>query len=362
MAITQLHQQRLQDQTNTGSMYRQAIINGNFDIWQRGTTATNPTNATFPTADRYLLNIVNTGTLPTTIIHSRQSITPGFVQPSRYFHRVNVNGAGSGFGVSDYYAPLRQKIEHGTMALCGASKQVTVSFWARSDISGKKLAINLYQDYGTGGSPSSTEVITGQTWTLTSSFAKYTATFTTNTLVGKTFGTGNNDNLSLQFYIMWGTNIAPTLGTVGAETFVGSGNVDITQIQLCSGSEALPFEPKSYNQELIDCQRYCFVPAANAQNLLPGSGMAFSTTAAGIVMPLPVQMRGAIAVAATGSDWQLWSMTTGAYDITAVGLSTYSQTSVELGCTGAVGLTAERVMFLRADASFPRYMVISSEL
>jgi hypothetical protein len=241
------------------SMSQQAIMNGNFDIWQRGTTATNPTNATFPTADRFLVNISNTGTLPTSIIHSRENITPGDIPTgSFYMHRVTTNGAGSGFGINDYYAPLRQKIEYGTRYLCGLGKQVTVSFYARSSISGKKMGINLYQDYGTGGSPSSVEVLTGNTWTLTSSWVKYSFTFNTNTLVGKTFGTNNNDNLSFQNYIEWGSGIAPTLGTTGAETFGGSGNIDISQIQVCSGSVALPFQPKSYVEELALCQRYYF--------------------------------------------------------------------------------------------------------
>lgn len=236
------------------SMARQAIINGNFDVWQRGTslvwTDGGPLLADrwafYPTADG--------GTLPT-ITLSRQAITPGELDNSFYFHRVNVNGAGSSLGANSI-AQLLEKIEYGTRYLCGNGKKVTVSFWAKSDIADKKLGVSLYQNYGTTGSPSAEEIITGEAFTLTSSWAKYTHTFTTNTLSGKTFGTSLNDWLGLQFSFMWGSTKGTALGLGSAETFVGSGNIDIAQVQLCAGEVALPFMPKDYGQELLDCSRY----------------------------------------------------------------------------------------------------------
>ena len=236
------------------SMSRQAIINGNFDIWQRGTSFTNAVNADY-TSDRWNTEIANTGTLPTTITTSRQSLTVGDISGAFYFFRIAPNGAGSGFGVNDFYAN-RNKIEFGVRSLCGASKTVTVSFWARSSIANKKIGVSLYQHYGTGGSPTSVETINGSNWTLTSSWTKYTYTFTTNTLVGKTFGTNNDDHLDVRFGSMWGSTNATVWGASGAETFVGSGNIDIAQVQLCSGDVALPFQPKSFDDELRACQRY----------------------------------------------------------------------------------------------------------
>ena len=151
---------------------------------------------------------------------------------------------------------MQEAIENGVRNLCGASKTVTISFWARSSIANKKLGVYLYQYYGTGGSPTSGEVINGTNWTLTSSWTKYTYTFTTNTLVGKTFGTNNDDYLQVSLTYMWGSTYPTRVGAAGAETYVGSGNIDIAQVQLCAGDVALPFQPKSFNQELLDCQRY----------------------------------------------------------------------------------------------------------
>ncbi|WP_010502828.1 hypothetical protein [Paenibacillus elgii] len=61
------------------NMARQAIINGNFDVWQRGVSFTNPTSGAY-TADRYRVSATPSGgTLPSTISHSRQQSVPGEV-------------------------------------------------------------------------------------------------------------------------------------------------------------------------------------------------------------------------------------------------------------------------------------------
>jgi hypothetical protein len=237
-------------------MARQAIINGNFDVWQRGTTTTNPANGAY-IADRWRIPYAITGTAPTSIIHSRQTLTPGELANSYYFYRVNPNGAGSGYGLNDGYV-VAQTIEGGTKLLCGSGKTVTLSFYARSSISGKKLGVYGYQYYGSGGTPSTGENLTGATWTLSSTWTKYTCTLSANTLTGKTFGTNNDDFLQIAFVYAWGTGAyATAINSAGVgETFRGSGNIDITQIQLCAGDIALPFQPKSYDEEYRACLRY----------------------------------------------------------------------------------------------------------
>jgi len=238
-------------------MSRQAIMNGNFDIWQRGTSVSITDSVQIFQADRWDDFVSKDGgTLPT-LTRSRQLLTSGDIPNSFYFTRLTTNGAGTSLGVSSYHY-YQNKIEHGTRNLCGANKTITVSFYAKSDIANKRICPTIYQTYGTGGSPSTAEQIKGTPITLTSSWVKYTATFTTNTLVGKTFGTSNNDSLNLWIFDMWGTTTGNTFvqTSVTAETFIGSGNIDIAQVQLCAGDVALPFQPKSFNQELLDCQRY----------------------------------------------------------------------------------------------------------
>ena len=234
------------------SMARQAIINGNFDVWQRGTTLT---AATGFIADRWgSYHTADGGTLPT-LVQSRQLLTSGDIPNAFYHFRLAPNGAGSSLGnstVGENY----QKIEHGTRLLCGNGKKVTVSFWARASVANKRIGIILEQTYGTTGSPSADEVINGTNFTLTSSWVKYTHTFTTNTLSGKTFGTDNNDSLTLGLWYAWGSTLQSRFGSASAENYGGSGTIDIAQVQLCAGDVALPFMPKSFDEELRACLRY----------------------------------------------------------------------------------------------------------
>jgi hypothetical protein len=238
------------------SMARQAIDNGNFDIWQRNTTVTNPAVNSL-IADRWALEFSSTGTLPGSIIHSRQSPTPGEFLKSKYIYRIAPNGAGSGFGANDFYA-LKQTILGGVAALCGSGKKITVSFRAKSSIINKKIGVYIVQNYGSGGNPSNQEILTGTNFTLTSSEALYSYTFTTNTLSGKIFGTTNNDRLVVYLVEMWGTGTtAGYVGSTGvAQNFGGSGNIDIGQVQLCAGDVALPFQPKKVTDELGECKKY----------------------------------------------------------------------------------------------------------
>jgi len=232
-------------------------MNGNFDVWQRGTSLALADVTIQFLADRWADYVdKNGGTLPT-LTRSRQLHTSGDIANSFYFTRLATDGAGTSLGANSR-GTFIQRIENGVRNLCGAGKKVTVSFWARSSITNKRICPTIELNYGTGGSPTVTEFVNGTPITLTSTWTQYTATFTTNTLVGKTFGTANNDYIQLDIHYMWGTTFGNTYVQTGvsAETFVGSGNIDIAQVQLCAGDVALPFQPKSFEEELRACQRY----------------------------------------------------------------------------------------------------------
>ncbi|HNR64736.1 MAG TPA: hypothetical protein PKJ95_00415, partial [Atribacterota bacterium] len=234
--------------------FRNWVINGNFDIAQRGTSFTNPPAYTY-TLDRWRTNSQPDGGTPPNITHTQEKLTPGDVPGSYYFYRINVDGAGTSLGAGSYYQ-LVTYIEHATRKLAGLNKKVTLSLLARSSIVNKKIGVLLAQDYGTGGSPSSQELKSGTNWTLTSEFAKYTHAFTTNTLVGKTFGTNNDDALVLVIYSMWGSSSQSYVGATTPETFVGAGNIDIAQVALYAGDVAYPFEAVPFDIELQRCMRY----------------------------------------------------------------------------------------------------------
>ena len=238
-----------------GEMERQAIINGNFDVWQRGTSFVNPTTGTY-TADRFTTDIGTGGTFPTTLTHSQLTLASGDLGGSFYGYRLTTDGAGSGFTSGAHYF-VDQLIENGTRFLCGVGKAVTVSFYAKSDIAGKRIGISPAQFYGTGGSPSAAEVdLPGTNFTLTNSWQRFNHTFLTKTLAGKTFGTNNDDYLSIRIGYMWGSGWNTNFSSSTTESFGGAGTIDIAQVQVCSGTTALPFQPRLVPEEQELCHRY----------------------------------------------------------------------------------------------------------
>lgn len=346
MPTTKIKPQSINDNVESTGLSRQALINGNFDVWQRGTSLVLTAATVQYVADRYGdYGAADGGTLPT-LTRSRQIITSGAIDGAYYNTRLAFNGAGTSLGVSSFHKSW-QTIEHGVRKLCGASKKVTVSFWARSDVANKRICPTLLQSYGTGGSPSADEKILGTPITLTTSWVKYTATFTTNTLTGKTFGTADNDLLELDIWHMWGTTWgnANVQASVTAETYVGAGYVDIAQVQLCAGDVALPFMPKSYEEELRACQRYYFQVNNPGQHVSTGIGGYCSTTTLTRwhVQP-PVTLRTSPVISYSAiSHLEHANSQDAAVVLTALAVDGYSGNVFSIVGTVASGLTIYRV-------------------
>lgn len=346
------------------SMSRQALINGNFDVWQRGTSVSLTDATQHFQADRWMDYVdKNGGTLPT-LTRSRQLQTSGDILGSYYYSRLTTNGAGTSLGTGSSHRYF-ERIENGVRNLCGASKKVTVSFWARSSIASKRVCVSLRQNYGTGGSPTAEEPILGTPVTLTTTWTRYTSTFTTNTLVGKTFGTANDDYLEMDIYNMWGTVFGNSYiqNGVTAETYVGSGTIDIAQVQLCAGDVALPFMPKSYEEELRACQRYCFVPNTENVYSIVSFGSAVSTTVVSTFINLPCEMRIAPSLTATYTDWNIWDTNAGYIACTGISLvaANTSKNMVFISAAVAAGLTLYRPYAVTAGAAGKK-LILSAEL
>jgi hypothetical protein len=212
---------------------RNAIINGNFDIWQRGTSFASPTNANY-TADRWKVQFNNTGATRTL---SRQSFALGQTdvpgEPT-YFMRFDQSVAGSG----GTFTQLDQYIES---VRTFAGQQVTISFWAKAAASTTMPSVALQQLFGTGGSPSSLNQTTaGSSLALTTTWQKFSYQVTLPSISGKTLGTDNNDALIVVFFM-------PLNATF---------TIDIAQVQMEPGPVATPFERRPIGTELALCQRY----------------------------------------------------------------------------------------------------------
>jgi hypothetical protein len=218
--------------------FKNKIINGNFDIWQRGTSQTTDG---YGSADRW--RTVQGGS--TTYSITQQSFTVGQVDvPNEpvYFYR---NVVTSGSGASDYVY-LQQKIEY---ARTLAGKIVTFSFYAKAD-SSRNMSTEIWQYFGSGGSTFVGEIGV-EKHSLTDSWQKFTVTFTVPSISGKTIS-GGNDYLSVQFWFDAGSDFDGNTDSLGNQ----SGTFDIAQVQLEEGSSATNFEMRHIAQELALCQRY----------------------------------------------------------------------------------------------------------
>ena len=218
---------------------RNAIINGNFDIWQRGTSFT----ANEYGADRWF-----NGRIGTTHTVTRQPFTVGQTavpnEPTYFSRTVVTSVAGAGNN-----SILVQKIED---ARTFAGQQITVSFWAKVDAT-KNISVELAQSFGTGGSPSADVTAIGTTKvSIGTSWQKVTVTTTVPSISGKTLGTDNNSSLNAIIWFDAGSTYNTRTATLGQQ----SGTFEIAQVQVEPGPVATPFERRPQQVELALCQRY----------------------------------------------------------------------------------------------------------
>ena len=208
------------------------VINGDFSIWQRGTSFNPVGDVEMYTTDRFYAQRNGTGA---TVTVSQQTFTPGTAPVAGYegtfFYRYAQTVAGTG---GNYNNLCSQRIED---VRTFAGQTVTVSFWAKADTT-RSLSVTVGQEFGTGGS--SGVYVTAGTFTLTTSWVRYTGTVTLAGMVGRTIGSGNR----LGVFIGGASNLVQT--------------IDIWGVQLEAGSIATAFQTATgtIQGELAACQRY----------------------------------------------------------------------------------------------------------
>jgi hypothetical protein len=270
----------------TGSMAsRNKIINGNFDIWQRGTSGSSGY-----VADRWTTALIgSTAAITQQAFTLGQTDVPG--EPT-FFHRVavtSVAGAGN-------YAISIQRIED-VRTLAGQT--ATLSFWAKADAA-KNIAVEFTQNFGTGGSPSASVTAIGVTTiALTTAWQKFTVTAAIPSISGKTLGTAGNDFLSVTLWLDAGSDFNARTNSLGQQ----SGTFDIAQVQLEAGDTATPFEHRSYGQELALCMRYFQFVGGQANSFPLWQSYYVSGNFAVWPMPFKAEMRASPTSTIVGT-WQ----------------------------------------------------------
>jgi hypothetical protein len=253
--------------TSTGLRYqgnyaagKNKIINGDFSVWQRGTSTNSATTVTTFLADRFSSRFdYSSGTASL----SQQTFTPGTAPVAgyegSYFLRLTMPSAASSYG------SLSQKIED---VRTFAGQTVTVSFYAKTSAA-QSVGVLLRQDFGTGGSAS---VDLTTTISLTTSWQRFTWTTTVASITGKTIGTSSN--LTLQPFAYG--------------IFTSSSTLDIWGVQVEASNTATAFQTATgtIQGELAACQRYYQTSGTSIYSANVTSGSTYATN-----YFLPVQMR-----------------------------------------------------------------------
>jgi hypothetical protein len=315
------------------------VINGAFDVWQRGTTFSNYSTSTY-TADRWVEGFRSV--TATTFAISQQAFTPAELNvvgsgESQFYARFAVTTAGTSLS----NRPFTQRIEN-VRTLAGQS--VTLSFWAKAD-SARTLTVNWQQVFGSGGS--ATTGGGGATRSLTTSWQRFTYTTTIGSVSGKTIGT--NSYLEILFQIPLADGL----------------ELDLWGVQLEAGSVATPFKrhAPSLQGELAACQRYYWRQQGTTAFYRFGIGHFAFSTAYGFLVDLPVTMRATPSVvpAPSGSFETIEGTTVRSTSAPSLDTSSAGPNGVSLGVTTS-GATGGNAGFTRAADSTTTYIEYIAEL
>lgn len=234
---------------------KNAIINGDFNIWQRGSSFANIANDVF-SADRWRYE------KNSAVVHtiSRSTDVPTTAQAGRLFNYsllADCTTVDASIASGDYCL-LTQKIE-GYNWLPFAQKAFTLSFWVKATKTGTYCA--AFRNSGTDKSYVAEYTINqSDTWEFK----------TISVPASPSLGTWNYTNgvgLWLSFTIIGGSTFQTTANIWQSGNYFSTSNqvnggdntlndFKICGVQLEAGSVATPFERRSFQEELELCQRY----------------------------------------------------------------------------------------------------------
>lgn len=267
---------------------RNVIINGAFEVNQRAFTSTT-SDATYG-FDRWQF-FRNDGT----VTYSAQTFTLGSAPVAGFEARNFARVVSSGQSATSAYVQLLQKVES---VRTFAGQTVTVSFYARAASGAPKVAVELQQNFGTGGS-SVVDIYAGQV-TLSTAWARYSVTVAVPSITGKTIGSTGNDALWVNLWTSAGSTFNARTGSMGIQ----NNTFDIWGVQVEEGSVATEFSrnTNSIQAELAACQRY-FIRLQSTNTTAIAYGFQYGSTGAEGLMSLPVKMRAVPSATASNCTW-----------------------------------------------------------
>ena len=271
---------------------RNELINGDFNIWQRGTTVDILMNTIAGTAGgdygygkfvadrwRIYLDAKSNGVTAPAMTISRKKMPLGYPagadRASKWYLNIHVGntvdamgGAGAGalgsYGgftgagatTNGTFLALVQDIDD-VQTLEG--KTCILSFWAKSDITNQRVAPVLKQCYA--GGTNDTLLIKGSTGhlghTLDNTWRQYKTSFNVPSVEGQpAVGTSGDDALQLQLVLHSNGVHGASMELGGPSEQASLGNISFSQVQLEQGSKTTEFDKTNPVTEMSLCQHY----------------------------------------------------------------------------------------------------------
>ena len=234
---------------------RNIVINGAMQVAQRGTSGS-AGNDSYVSLDRHKTFVSGGGAYTL----SQETDTPSG-QGFKNSMKVTVSTADSSIAAGDYYI-IQHRIEGQNVAhfMLGTSSavKVTLSFWVKSSLTGNFGGSFLNSD-NNRSYPFQYNISTANTW------EKITKTVQLDTT--GTWLTTNGIGFKIYFDLGSGTTYQGTADAwAGTNYHTASSSVQligtnsatwyVTGVQLEVGSQATPFEHRSFGEQLALCQRY----------------------------------------------------------------------------------------------------------
>ena len=282
------------------------IINGAMQISQRATSATGlGASSGYFTLDRFDMTTGNTAGRYTA---SQSTVTDleGFSNALK----IECTTADTSVAAGEFF--IIQNHNEGLnlqqlKASSTSTRAFTLSFYAKSNAS-RAIASEVLLTNGTNRQMSKLHTI-GTSWaryTMTVPAASSTQIDNDNSNemqvnfwlhAGSTYSSGTINDDALDSYA--DSARAGGIGSIFAST---NNTLEITGVQLEVGSQATPFEHRSFGEELALCQRY-FLLYADGSELIGGGGYQ-SSTFPDVAVIFPIEMRAdPTLVQTSGSDY-----------------------------------------------------------
>ena len=253
--------------TYQGAPFRNLLINGAMNIYQRGTTKTGlaGNGNGFYTADRWGFYTDNSATYSQTI-QTTNPTTTGFIKSLR----VTCTATSQQGGLSSFSSAFMfQKIEKQSLSKLNygnnSAKSLNLSFWVKSSLTGTFIVGFIdYENYK----------YIARSYTINSAdtWERKSVTIPGNSESVNNFSIGSDAGFEVRFWVQVGEFFqGQTLATSwsnfsGQDEYLGTGHttigtatnqyLEITGVQLEEGTTSTPFEFKPIKKELDECKRY----------------------------------------------------------------------------------------------------------